>query len=47
MLGPGEDDGFHHTPKVMLKPFVTESGLVLNVPKTGNQCWDAPLETFA
>lgn len=31
------------TPAVTTKQFITDSGLVLYVPATGNQCWDSPL----
>ncbi len=31
------------TPAVATEHFMTDSGLVLYVPATGNQCWDSPL----
>lgn len=43
VIGPGENNGFHVTPRVDLKTFVTSSGLIIYVPQKGDQCWDAPL----
>jgi hypothetical protein len=43
MTGPREMEGFSDIPKVALKTFVTNSGLVVYVPQKGDQCWDAPL----
>jgi hypothetical protein len=38
----GPDDGFHPTPVVPVRPFVTRSGLELHVPPR-DKCWDGPL----
>ena len=40
---PGPDHGFHPIPAVDTYEFVTTSGLIVNVPETGDQCWDVPL----
>ena len=40
---PGRDAGRYPIRPVATTPFTTDSGLVLNVPKVGQQCWDAPL----
>ena len=44
-VGPGEDYGFHPTPRAELATFVTDSGLVVYVPQSRDkdQCWDGPL----
>jgi hypothetical protein len=41
--GPGEDHGFHATPRSELTTFVTRSEVLLYTPQEGDQCWDAPL----
>ena len=33
----------HPISQIETTPFTTKSGLILNKPATGNQCWDAPL----
>lgn len=33
--------GLSPAPRVGLRPFITDSGLVVNVPLEGNQCWGA------
>lgn len=38
-----ERRGFHETASVEYKEFQTNSGLILYVPRTGDQCWQAPL----
>jgi hypothetical protein len=43
IIEPGGDSGFYAAPHVDLDTFVTRSGLIIYVPKEGNQCWDAPL----
>lgn len=40
---PKKDFGPDEIPKVELATFITNSGLVLYVPKQDDQCWDAPL----
>jgi hypothetical protein len=39
---PGPDNGFWPLPRVEVEEFVTDSGLVLYVPK-GGESWDSPL----
>ncbi len=39
----GPDNGLYPLPVVELTQYSTDSGLVLNVPAEGNQCWEAPL----
>ncbi len=41
--GPGTDGGLHPALTEEMTTYVTNSGLVLYVPKTGRQCWDSPL----
>ena len=43
IVDPGSDDGYHPVPVVEMKTFETDSGLVLFVPKSGDQAWDAEL----
>lgn len=40
---PGPDRGFHPVPVAAMKTFETNYGLKLNVPATGDLCWDAAL----
>ena len=41
---PGDgDDFFYPTQTALVKPIVTNSGLILYVPHTGFRCWGAPL----
>lgn len=42
-LPPGPDDGFYDHWPISYDHFVTDSGLQLNVPSDGSQCWQAPL----
>ncbi len=42
-LAPGPENGLYAVPVVPTHEFVTLSGLILNVPNQGDQCWDAPL----
>jgi hypothetical protein len=39
----GRQDGFHAVPKIEVNTFEMKSGLILHVPKEGDQCWDTPL----
>ena len=43
IVGPGSDGGFHPVPVVEMQTFETDSGLVMFVPKSGDQAWDAEL----
>jgi hypothetical protein len=43
LYGPGEDGGFHPAPQADVIPYVTPSGLIVFVPVSGDQCWNAPL----
>ncbi|MCP4134503.1 MAG: hypothetical protein GY754_26250 [bacterium] len=40
---PGPANGFYPIPSVEVYQFVTDSGLKVNVPTKGSQCWNAPL----
>jgi hypothetical protein len=40
---PGPDHGFNNILRVEVKPFTTDSGLILSEPTVGNQCWDSGL----
>lgn len=42
-LPAGPDDGFYDHWPVAYQQYLTTSGLQLNVPTNGNQCWQAPL----
>ena len=42
-IGAGSDHGFGPVPKPDLVDFVTASGLVVHVPRVGDQTWNAPL----
>ncbi|MYD10210.1 MAG: hypothetical protein F4X02_09220 [Chloroflexi bacterium] len=42
-LPAGPDDGFYDHWPVAYEQYVTDSGLRLNVPRDGAQCWQAPL----
>jgi hypothetical protein len=41
-IRPGPDGGFHPSPVVPMRTFVTDSGLTLHVPPP-DECWDGPL----
>jgi len=43
LVGPGPDHGLHPTPAASVVPYVTASGLVLQVPRERGLCWDSPL----
>ena len=43
VVKPGPRDGFHPIPEAEVYEFLTDSGLVLQVPRERDQCWDAPL----
>ncbi len=42
-ISPGLDRGFIPAPAAATSTFLTNSGLVLNVPLEGDRCWDAPI----
>ncbi len=42
-LPAGPADGFYVREQPQIRSFETESGLQLNVPRFGGQCWDLPL----
>ena len=42
-LPAGPDGGFYDHWPIVYDQFVTDSGLQLNVPRDGTQCWQAPL----
>ena len=42
-LPAGPDDGFYDHWPIVYEQFVTDSGLQLNIPRDGTQCWQAPL----
>jgi hypothetical protein len=42
-FAPGPDGGFYPMPHALVKEYVTRSGLVLQVPVKGNDCWLTPL----
>ncbi len=42
VISAGPDDGFHNSQQADYREFVTESGLILNVPAL-TQCWRIPL----
>jgi hypothetical protein len=43
VLRPAAAMGFHPVPEVHVAPFTTRSGLVVWVPRDGDQVWNAPL----
>ena len=42
-LPPGPADGFYQRAQPDLRVYKTHSGLELNMPRTGGQCWSLPL----
>lgn len=42
-IRPGPMDGRYPLQNIQTKKFRTRSGLVLNIPRSGDRCWEAPL----